>query len=270
LTRTLAELFAGLTDDGAGGLVTTPPGEGFLFGGLTMSLALAAAARTVRPGFAPRSLHTTFVRAGAFGKPLHVHVTTVGNGRTVATRQATVTQDGRTLATSAAAFHREPAGGTTGAWQREGPSDVPRPDELEPSPVWPPLDGFVEVRHVHREARGAVRGHPYWARARHDLGADPVAHACAVTFVSDYVVIMTMHDGGDAPRPGGIRTLDHALWFHRPARADDWLLYDAEGLAVAATHGVAEGSVVSPAGERVATFVQGDIIASHGFRGRHR
>ena len=267
MTVTLLELFDAVVPDPAGGYTTTPAGEGFLFGGLTMSLALRAAAHTTGTGFVPRSLHCTFVRAGTWGSPLHFAVETTGDGRTVVTRQVTITEGGRTLATMATAFHRPPGGEDDGAgWQRDDGHRVPGPDGVAPMSVWLPVDGLLEVRPLGPSVDGEhpLRAHPLWSRVRDPLGDDPVAHACGLTFISDYLVIMAMHDSSTVTaEPGSIRTLDHSVWFHRRAHTDDWLLYRAEAVSVSPTHGVSQGAVIDRDGRRIATFVQGDIMNAH-------
>jgi len=99
--------------------------------------------------------------------------------------------------------------------------------------------------------------HPYWARVRQPLPHDPVLHACAVAFISDYMVVSSAQTPESPPAPGSrALTVDHALWFHRRVDAADWLLFSADPLSVSHGRGLSRGAVHSRDGELVASFAQ--------------
>ncbi|HLN15646.1 MAG TPA: acyl-CoA thioesterase domain-containing protein [Acidimicrobiales bacterium] len=269
VSRSLAEVLSAPEQVGEDRYRAETEGDGFLFGGLTLGLALRVGCLSVSAGLVPRSLHTYFTRAGHWGRPLDFEVTHLLDGRSVSTRLVTVSQGGRAIATMTAAFHRRDPGET---WQRHEAPEGPDPDRLAPSRVWLPVADFLEVRPVGGQPlERPERAHPYWCRPRQPLGEDPATHACAIAFVSDYLVILAMHDSETvSAAPGDIRTLDHSLWFHRHPQADDWLLYSDEALSVSRSHGVSRGTVVDREGNLVASFVQGDIIRTRGSGVRRR
>ncbi|HEY2330380.1 MAG TPA: acyl-CoA thioesterase domain-containing protein [Acidimicrobiales bacterium] len=233
-------------------------GSGFLFGGLTMAAALAAAARTVDPSLVPRSLHAAFHNGGLWGTPLAVGVERVNDSRSYASRRAVVTQRKVAVAVVETTFRR-----TRGGDDVLGPPAPPaRPiEELEPERVTVP-EPVLEVRLAGSpRAAGSDRVHPYWARFLEPLGDDQMLHAAALAFVSDYLVIYTPFPTGSGRGEGMIsRTLEHSLWFHRPIDANRWLLIDADALSVVDGHYVSRGTVHDEDGLLVASFVQEGFV----------
>jgi acyl-CoA thioesterase-2 len=243
-----------------GALMAHPAGEGFLFGGLIMGLALSAAAHAIRPGMVPKSFHTYFLRPGRWGVPTTLVVSEESNGRTFSARQVRLRQDDRTVAVMAASFH---VPGSGADWQVGPPVDVPAPELLPPTEVRLPQPGLFEVRSVDlgTDEWTTGRGHPYWARSAQPLGEDPISHDAALAFMSDYLVIFSLLAAG-APiaNPTTIRTVDHSVWFHRPVNADDWLLFSSDPVSIAGGRGLAQGSVHARNGTRLASFAQEVII----------
>ena len=240
-----------------------PAGEGHLFGGYTLGLALRAAAATVADHLRPQSLHAYFLDPGVAGHPLTIDVQRWRDGRSFAVRQVAVGQNGGTPLLVTASFH---VGEEGPDWHETRETVPPGPDELRTDPSMLGDIDPVEFRPVGgpREEMPAdefPRLHPYWARLRQPLPDDPILHACALAFVSDYMVVSSAQKP-DEPAPADSRAvaLDHAVWFHRPGTFDDWLLFSAEPASVAAGRGLSRGSVHDRDGRLRASFSQEALI----------
>ena len=239
--------------------VASPPGEGFLFGGLTMAVGLRAAARTADAQFLPKSLHALFLRPGSWGPPLDVAVTRVNDSRSFAIRRVALTQDGRTIAELLTTLHR-PEGGDDHQ-HAERPS-APPPASLATVTPRLPLPGIMEIRPVHpfEEPLSGETVHPYWARFDNVTAHDALLQCCAEAFVSDYLVIRTPFPKGSTRGSEFLsRTLSHTLWFHRPV-GTDWLLVSADPLSVGDGRFTSRGTIHDEAGLLVASFVQEGIL----------
>jgi acyl-CoA thioesterase-2 len=239
-----------------------PEGRGFLFGGLTLGVALRGAAISTAPGMVVKSFHAYFLRAGVWGAPTTLQVEEESNGRTFSARHVRVRQENRTVAIVTALFH-VPAVGSD--WQVGMAPDVADPDDLPPGQAQLPVPDLIEIRSVNRPLDdGLVRSrHPYWARSIEPLGEDPIVHSAALAFMSDYLVIFSLlASGAPVAEPTTIRTIDHSVWFHRPVAADDWLLFSSDPVSIAAGRGLAHGSIHDRQGSRVASFAQEVIFQS--------
>jgi acyl-CoA thioesterase-2 len=258
-----------------------PEGSGFLFGGQTFALTLAAAAETIRAGMVPKSLHSFFLRPGDWGGPTTMSVERVTDGKTFAARKVTATQAGRTIAIAIASFHNPGIGPD---WQADQQPDhqtshltnrptsqtsqtsqVPPPEDCREVPVHLPLTDLIQVRPVNPlvgEDHSAPL-HPYWARPVGPIGQLPADHCAAIAFTSDYLVTLSMLAAAPTMnQPGQVRTVDHALWFHRPVDASEWLLFSAEPVSLSAGRGFAHGSIHAQNGFLVASFTQEVLIPS--------
>jgi acyl-CoA thioesterase len=234
----------------------SPDGEGFLFGGLTMGVALRAAAHTVPTGLVPKSFHVYFLRAGRWGPPLGLGVVRTADGRSFASRQVTVRQGERTLAVLTVSFHRPAAGAD---WQAATVRRGPGPAELSQRPVHMPWPDLIEVRSMRPSGTAPFTGsaHPYWARSARPLGEDPMSHSAALAFMSDFMVVMSVLDADvDFVEPAGIVTLDHGLWFHRPVNAEEWMLFSSDPVSISAGRGFVRGSIHAQDGRLIASFGQ--------------
>jgi acyl-CoA thioesterase len=239
----------------AGALVAEPEGQGFLFGGLTLGLALRAAAHSVAPGMVAKSCHAYFLGAGKWGVPTHLEVDEEHNGRRFSVRHVRVRQEDRTVGVMTASFH-VPAGDVD--WQVAPRLDGPGPEALMADQVRLPGPDLIEVRRVDSGSEPYTGpAHPYWARAIDPLGEDPMSHAAALAFISDYLVILSVLAAGTpVANPTAVRTVDHSLWFHRPVNVDDWHLFRADPVSIANGKGLVHGSVHARSGVRVASFAQ--------------
>jgi acyl-CoA thioesterase-2 len=250
-----------------------PEGDGFLFGGLTLGLALTAAAQTVREGMVAKSFRANFLRPGQWGAETTLSVQTVIDGRSLALRQVSVLQQDRVLAVMTASFHIPGSGAD---WQLPMPTGIPRPEELSAAPAMLPVSNLIEVRPTRPVGADPLRApvHPYWAKPVEPIEGDDARHRGVVAFLSDYLVILSVLAAGlELAEPTGTRTLDQTLWFHRPTDAGDWLLFSADPVSIAAGKGLSRGTVHSTDGALVASFAQevnlpGRADASGGPTGR--
>jgi acyl-CoA thioesterase-2 len=258
----LLRLFAlEAVDEGAFTAAPRSIGEGRIFGGQVAGQSLRAACHTVPPDRAPHSLHAYFIRPGRPGEPLRFDVGRTRDGRSFGTRHVTASQGGKPIFEMIASFHAPEPGHD---WQPPMPMDgLPGPEELGPSGI-PPLFGAMEIFDV-RPLSPAEPGrfpvtHPMWIRSRHPLGDDPVTHACAVAFLTDLAVVDSSM-APDAPASyAAAATLDHSVWFHRPVRADEWMLYSVEPTTNFGARGLARGTLHAADGTLVASIAQETLL----------
>lgn len=231
-------------------------GWGRIYGGQVVAQALRAAALTVEAPHRPHSLHAYFVRAGNERQPVLYEVERVRDGRSFTTRQVVAYQAGGAILNLIASFQAEEDGEDVEAITP--PSDVPRPDELQAEVT----DLFLDQRVVRfvREPEPRVTS---WLRASADLGDVPLLHACALAYLSDENLLgaaVLAHSMGGRWEDLMTASLDHALWFHRPTRADRWLLVDARGHGVANARGLGLARVFDETGRLVASIAQEGLV----------
>jgi crotonobetainyl-CoA:carnitine CoA-transferase CaiB-like acyl-CoA transferase/acyl-CoA thioesterase len=219
-----------------------------LYGGQVAAQALLAAGRTVGADRPPHSLHAYYLRAGSAAKPVELRVDRVRDGRSFSVRRVSAVQDGAEIFTMAASFHVPEPGAPR---DFEPAPDAPAPDDL--APVL--LGGLVsmQARLVPQPERPAEWPLRFWARATVAVPESALLRACMLTYLSDASSgLAAAHDGTSATGP----TLDHAVWFHRPAGLDEWLLVDLVPQTVGAGRGRYTGAVRSADGALVASFTQ--------------
>jgi acyl-CoA thioesterase-2 len=244
---------------------TPSDGPGRLFGGQVASQSLRAATLTVPADRLPHSLHAYFIRPGRPGIPLRLTVDRTRDGRSFTTRRVTASQDGEPIFALASSFHGAEEGED---WQLPAPEGIPEPsdDQLPPSPfaTFASMSPF-DVRPVRAPSEGVPVLHPFWVRTRRTLPDDPALHACVLAFISDMGVVSSARAPGGPPlaRFTGA-SLDHAMWFHRPGRADEWLLFDVEPVSNAGARGLARGSFHTVGGVLVASIVQEALLRGAG------
>lgn len=242
------------------------------YGGQLVAQALAAAGHTVRPGCSPQSLHAYFVRPGQLGRPLQIAVERVRDGRSFATRRVTSSQGGSTVLVLNASFHvREPGED----YQIPPPSDVPGPGVApRVDDVGSPLFAAFDVREITpgEVGNGASRGEPVsrlWVRTRGPLPDDPLVHSSVLAYISDLRPVIAAHVPIDVPFGAGtFSSLDHAMWFHRPVRMDDWVLIDYHVVSNAGSRGLVHGLVYTEGGTLVASFNQEVLLRTGPRTGR--
>ena len=236
--------------------VAVSPGEGpgRLYGGQVASQTLRAATLTVDDGRLPHSLHSYFIRPGRPGVPLDIHVERTRDGGSFSTRTAWARQQGETIFSLIASFHGGEAGDD---WQPPGKPDVPGPDEMD----MPEADRWFGAGFDIRPIRSheGFRIHPCWVRLNEEIDDDPLLHACALTFISDRAVVGSARAPGSTARVNAA-SLDHSLWFHRPVRTDQWLLFSVDPATNYAGRGLALGTFHTVDGVLVASLAQEALL----------
>ena len=264
--RQLEDLLA-LEPAGADVWLAPTPGNGpRLFGGQVASQALRAATMTVDDDRHPHSLHAYFIRPGRPDEPLRLAVERTRDGRSFTTRQVTASQSGDPIFVLASSFVTYEDGDD---WQLPAPFDVPDPQAIDGSAsffsqFW--RDSPFEVRPVHDwRPDEAPRLHPLWVRSKEPLPDDPDLHATVLTFFSDMGVV------GSARSPSSTlphrfmgASLDHAVWFHRPARADEWILFSVSPVSNSGARGLAQGTMHTQDGVLVASIMQEALLRDTG------
>ena len=243
--------------------LATSPGEGWgrLYGGQVASQSLRAATMTVTTERPPHSLHAYFIRPGKPGVPLELDVERTRDGKSFSTRSVTASQDGEPIFTMIASFHRSERGQE---WQ-EPISMEPygSPDELladlDDAEPWRRGMGFDMVP----LSTETFRPHPCWVRMREPIGDDPLLHACALTYISDRAVVGSARAPGSTFRMAGA-SLDHSVWFHRPVRVDQWLLFSVDPAVNFGARGLARGFFVDESGVLVASISQEALLRPTG------
>jgi acyl-CoA thioesterase II len=219
-----------------------------LFGGQVAAQALLAAGRTVPADRMPHSLHGYYLSRGNAARPAIFRVERDRYGRSFSARRVVAIQGGQVIFNMSCSFHRP----QSGLDRQVGP-----PPPAAAAATLPPMR---LPRLFDMEARRPAQPYPdatwetrFWARATVPLGDDPVLQASVLTYLSDVSGgLAAWHDG----RSHSGASLDHAVWFHRPARLDDWVLMDVTPLSSAGGRGLYNGTIHSSDGRLVATIAQ--------------
>ncbi len=236
------------------------PGWGRTFGGQVAAQALRAAGLTVSGPRRVHSLHSYFIRPARPEEPLHFHVTRNRDGRSFSTRSVAAVQEGKPIFEMIASFH-DPEPGED--WQAAGPLSVPPPEglaSLQFSRMFGD-DGPFDIRPVVAPGPGGFPIlHPFWIRLTPPVGSDPDLHACLLTYLSDIAVVGAARSP-HAQGPYSLQvSLDHAIWFHRRPRVDQWLLYSMSAVAHVGTRGLAQGSIRAADGALIASVTQEALL----------
>jgi len=247
-----------------------------VFGGQVIAQALVAAIRTV-DGRPPHSLHAYFILPGDPKRPIIYDVDRVRDGRSFTTRRVTARQHGHPIFSMLASFHVE----EPGLSHQEPMPPIPPPDELPGSlearrhllPAMPgPVRSYfererpIDLRPVDDRYGGKAipdgRFH-MWIRANERLPDDPAIHQSILAYASD----MTLLDTALARHGRSLfeddfmgASLDHALWFHRPFRADEWLLYAQDSPSLGGARGFSRGLIYKQDGTLVASVAQEGLV----------
>jgi acyl-CoA thioesterase II len=250
-----------------------------VFGGQVAGQALVAAARTVADDRQAHSLHGYFLRPGDPTVPILYEVDRIRDGRSFTTRRVVGIQHGRAIFNLQASFHVQESG-----LDHQLPMpDVPDPESLPDFKSrleryrdvlgdWYERPRPIDTRYVEGDPIGRRHRTPQprqrvWMRADGDLPDDPVLHACVVTYASDMTLLDTTllpHGVGWADDSVQMASLDHAMWFHRPFRADEWLLYDQITPSTFGSRGLASGWIFTRDGRLVVSVMQEGLIRSVG------
>ncbi|MGY1435884.1 acyl-CoA thioesterase II [Streptomyces reniochalinae] len=256
-----------------------------VFGGQVAAQALVAACRTVPEGRLPHSLHAYFLRSGDPGAPIVYTVDRIRDGRSFTTRRVVGVQHGQPIFHLSASFQTY----EEGMEHQEAMPSAPDPETLPTAEdMLPRYHGLftdpqvperllraraaVDLRYVEAPPFASV-GSPseprsqVWFRTNGKLdGAsdDPMLHICLATYVSDMTlldsVLLAHGRGGWAVGDVVGASLDHAMWFHRPFRADEWLLYDQESPTAQGGRGLAKGRIFTRDGRLVVSVIQEGVV----------
>ena len=257
----------------------SPPraGRRRVFGGLVVAQALVAASRTVEDR-APHSLHCYFVLPGDTSAPIVYQVERVRDGRSFTTRRCLAIQAGRTIFDMSASFQDEERGFE---YQMPMPG-VPDPETLPsiaeiqvshgaliPADLtrWFISERAIEIRPCdlgrYDKASPPANRQQVWIRASGRLPDDPAVHRAVLAYLSDLTLIdaaLAPHGRTLSEPEFAVASLDHALWFHRPFRADEWLLYTQDSPSTHGSRGLARGLVYDRGGTLVASVAQEGLI----------
>ena len=245
---------------------TPNDGMGRLFGGQVASRTLRAATLTVEPRRLPHSFHAYFIRPGRPGSPLELAVERTRDGRSFTTRRVVAAQNGEPIFELSASFHSPEPGDD---WHLPGPTGVPDPDTAggaeSPMAQFTAMSPF-ELRPVVAPKPGEFPIiHPFWVRTRERLPDDPSLHACVFAFMSDMGVVGSARaPESTLPKQFMGASLDHAVWFHRPARADEWVLFSVDPVTNFGSRGLARGTMHTVDGVLVASVAQEALLRSTG------
>jgi acyl-CoA thioesterase-2 len=245
-----------------------------VFGGQVAGQALVAAGRTVDHGTV-HSLHAYFLRPGDPARPILYEVDRIREGRSFTTRRVVGIQHGQAIFNLSASFHVD----EPGVNHQDPMPDAPDPESLPTfhermAPYkdrigdWFDRPRPIDTRFVSDPIRVHEAGprppvQQVWMRTDGALPDDPLLHACVVAYASD----LTLLDSALLPHNVSwdhglvmLASLDHAMWFHRPFRADEWLLYDQHSPSASGGRGLAHGKIYSREGALVVSVMQEGLI----------
>ncbi|KIF69805.1 acyl-CoA thioesterase [Streptomyces sp. AcH 505] len=253
-----------------------------VFGGQVAAQALVAAGRTVPDDRTAHSLHAYFLRPGDPGAPIVYTVDRIRDGRSFTTRRVVAVQHGQPIFHLSTSFQTYEEGLDHQARMPQAPDPETLPSAAELLPRY--ADRFVDPAVVDRllETRAAVDlryvdGPPYasvgepreprsqvWFRTDGKLADDPLLHVCLATYVSDMTlldsVLLAHGRGGWAVGDIVGASLDHAMWFHRPFRADEWLLYDQESPSSSGGRGLGQARIFTQDGRLAISVIQEGVM----------
>lgn len=246
-----------------------------LFGGQVLGQALMAATRTVKDRL-PHSLHAYFLRPGSSEMPVIYDVDPIRDGGSFTTRRVVARQKGRAIFNMSASFQIEEPGFDH---QSDMPTaGIPDPESLKNTQQLAEEAGLVSPQHDQR--RFMIDFRPvdpasyfsagvrearcmFWLRAQGEFSDDPVEHRCALSYASDMALLGTSLQ----PHPISLfdphlmpASLDHAMWFHRNFRADEWLLYVTDSPSASGARGFCRGQIFTRDGVLVASTAQEGLI----------
>jgi acyl-CoA thioesterase-2 len=237
---------------------------GGLYGGQIVAQALRAAARTVDdPELRVHSIRAYFIRRGDHNEPVRYEVDRIRNGRSFCTRRVVARQAVGAILNLEASFQRPERSADVETVSL--PPDVPGPDELTQD-SWSPVfeRAFVPADRVSTTGRDGSGRAAAWLRVCQDLPDDPIVHAGGLAYLSDDLptdAVVRAHPVRREPEEVLHKvlftaSLDHTIWFHRPFRADEWLLYDQRALSTASARGLAGGAIYTRDGRLAVSVVQ--------------
>ncbi|MEY4262806.1 MAG: hypothetical protein RLY88_514 [Actinomycetota bacterium] len=249
--------------------------HGRVFGGQVLAQSLVAASRTIENRNV-HSMHGYFLRPGNMELPITFSVDRLRDGRSFSTRRVQAFQSDLPIFSMIASFQEEDPGLEH---QDDFPSGIPEPESLpsaadligdNPHPVaqyWAKARPF-DMRHVDSPIYFSVEGKPVahqavWLKALGPMPDDQSLHTAALAYASDYSILESIYRRHSIAwsHPGlKSASLDHAMWFHRPAKVDQWMLYVQESPSAQGGRGLALGRIFNSRGELLATVAQEGMV----------
>lgn len=257
--RTTEDIFTGLSH---------PMPSGRIFGGQVLAQAIIAADRTTGDDRVPHSMHGYFLRPGDASAGLTFSVDRIHDGRSFSTRRTQAFQSGVPIFSMIASFEHEDPGIEHQADFPDGAGD---PGELltqtadHPARTRRLLDRSpIQALHVTGDIYDTVTGPQeprqlVWMRVRRPIGDDPALHRAVLAYMSDMTIqepVLRAHGIGWSREGLKVASLDHAMWWHRPTRVDEWLLYAQESPSAGGGRGLSTGRIFDRGGALVATVAQ--------------
>jgi acyl-CoA thioesterase-2 len=260
--RTTEDIFTGVSQ-------SMPLGR--VYGGQVLAQSIVAAERTIPDGRSAHSMHGYFLRPGDASQGITFSVDRIHDGRSFSTRRTQAFQQGVPIFSMIASFQDEDPGIEH---QAEMPDGVPAPEDLpdledhlaglHPMSKRLFIDRPLDVRHIPSPIYLTVEGaheprQAVWMRTRRPIDDDPRTHRAVLAYLSDLTIqesILRAH-GVSWATPGlKVASLDHAMWWHRPGRVDEWMLYVQESPSARGGRGLATGRIFSRDGMLVASVAQ--------------
>lgn len=250
--------------------------HGRVFGGQVLAQALIAAMRTMVDGRAPHSLHSYFLRPGDINKEIAFSVEILRDGRSFSARRVHALQDGLPIFSMIASFQDPDAGlehqslmpqGVTPPEQLPSAADLLSAFDHPATNYWSKARPF-DLRHASepvylQPAKQQLAEQLIWFKALSELPDDPQLQAAALAYASDYSILESIlrRHGLSWAHPGlASASLDHAMWFHRPARVDQWLLYAQESPSAQNGRGLSLGKIFDRDGKLIASVAQEGMV----------
>jgi acyl-CoA thioesterase-2 len=249
--------------------------RGRVFGGQVLAQALVAAGRTVPDGRLPHSLHGYFLRPGDVRLPIEFSVERLRDGRSFSARRTHALQNGAPILSMITSFQEQQAG----LEHADPMPDAPPPDDVVSAlevlrPIDHPMATFwtqsaaFDLRHVERSifvgpGREQTDRQMVWVRAHGEVPADQTLHRALMAFACDQLMLepVLRRHGLSWVTPGlSMASLDHAMWWHRPARVDEWLLYVQSSPSSQGGRGLTAATVYAQDGSLVASIAQEGMI----------
>lgn len=249
-----------------------------LFGGQVMGQALSAAQETVSEDRLVHSLHSYFLRAGDASKPVVYEVEDIRNGASFSTRRVQAIQNGKAIFYMTASFQKP----EQGFEHQDTMPKVPKPDGIpsyndflfENQAVLPKAlrekllaEKPIEIRPIQQynwlKPDKTESNYQMWLKTNGSLPDDLRNHSCMLAYASDFHFLpasLLPHGASHLLPNFQIATVDHAMWFHRPFRFDDWLLYSIDSPSASNGRGLVRGQIFNRQGELVASTMQEGVI----------
>lgn len=245
-----------------------------VFGGLVAAQALRAATLTVEVDHHPHSMHGYFLRGGVPGRPIVFGVDRIRDGRSFTTRRVVAMQYGQAIFNLTASFHKFEHDTTD--YQLTLPAEAGHPDDATDRVARNDLHAeWMQQSPFHSRELGPVEPAPdgvysstrrVWVKAKSPLPDDRLLHSCALTYATDMgaVTAAAVPALGDRWQSAFTETmsasLDHAVWFHRPAKVDEWMYFDFHAVSNQNSRGIVRGTIHSIDGTLIASMTQEALI----------